>query len=238
MAGRRRAAAVVLMTAGLVAAWASPAFAPYSRQAANAVNITETCPNYLSLEVARQVAPEDIRPQNVTILAYALPASGQRPGTLVLNQAVRLRPVDPFLRPLANEPESDFQLHGRAVLRWDTGRLAPGTKLLVGPPEDFEDPPQELPIEVTVSARCDPPNLRLSSSCSTTGGPHTWRVRNPEALAVDFNAEVLFTRPARVILGTVPPNNGVAEFTTQVAGPDVVVLFVGGIPVDAGVCLR
>jgi len=237
MAGRRRAAAVALITAGLLAAWATPAFAPYSRQAANAVNLTETCPNYLSLEVARQ-APQDIRPQNVTILAYALPASGQGPGTLVLDQTVRVRPVDPFLRPLADEPESDFELHGRAVLRWDTGRLAPGTKLLVGPPEDFESPPQALPIDATVSARCDPPNLRLSRTCSATGGPHTWRVRNPEAVAVDFNAEVLGTRPARVIIGTVPANNGVAEFTTQVPGPDVVVLFVGGIPLDVGACLK
>jgi hypothetical protein len=236
MAGRRRAAAVALMTAGLLAAWASPAFAPYTRQAANAVNVTEACPRYLSLEVARQ-APEDIRPQNVTILAYALPASGQGPGTLVLDQTVRVRPVDPFLRPLADEPEAVFELHGRAVLLWDTGRLAPGTKLLIGPPEDFEDPPQAPPIERTVSERCDPPNLRLTASCSTTGGPHTWRVRNPEAVAVDFNAEVFFTRPARVIIGTVPPNNGVAEFTTQVPGPDIVVLFVGGIPVDVGVCL-
>jgi hypothetical protein len=236
MTGRRRAATVALITAGLLVAGATSA-ASYTRQAANAVNLTEACPKYLSLEVARQ-APQDIRPQNVTILAYALPASGQGPGTLVLDQTVRVRPVDPFLRPLADEPESDFELHGRAVLRWDTGRLAPGTKLLVGPPEDFESPPQALPIEETVSARCDPPNLQLSRTCSTTGGPHTWRVRNPEADPVDFNAEVLGTRPARVIIGTVPANNGVAEFTTQVPGPDVVVLFVGGIPVDVGVCLR
>ena len=139
MAGRRRAAAVALITAGLLATWASPAFAPYTRQAAKAVNVTETCPNYLSLEVARQgrpgghPAPEGHHP------GVCAASVGPGSGTLVLNQAVRVRPVDPYLRPLAEEPERTSS-YGRAVLRWDTGRLAPGTKLLIGPPEDFGSP--------------------------------------------------------------------------------------------------
>jgi hypothetical protein len=71
----------------------------------------------------------------------------------------------------------------------------------------------------------------------TAGGPHTWRVRNPEQVAVDFNAEVLGTRPVEIHIGTVPAN-GEATFQTQVPGPDVVALFVGGVPVNLGICLR
>jgi hypothetical protein len=155
----------------------------------------------------------------------------------VLQRTLPVREVEPDLTPLANDPNnpdpSEFGYHGRAVLRWDVGRLAPGATVAVTTPDAGSDF-----APVTVSSRCDPPNLRLSRTCSTTGGPHTWRVRNPEAVAVDFNAEVLGTRPARVIIGTVPANNGVAGFTTQVPGPDIVVLFVGGIPVDVGFCFR
>jgi hypothetical protein len=71
----------------------------------------------------------------------------------------------------------------------------------------------------------------------TAGGPHTWRVRNPEQVAVDFNAEVLGTRQVEIHIGTVPAN-GEATFQTQVPGPDVVALFVGGVPVNLGICLR
>ena len=166
MAGRRRAAAVALITAGLVAAWASPAFAPYSRQAANAVNVTEACPKYLSLEVARQ-APEEIRPQDVTILAFEVAPSTQTLVRLVLNDTVRVRPVHPFLQPLLPNEEELFQLHGRAVLRWDTGRLAPGTRLLVGPIDVFGPEAQAPPIEVTISERCHTPDLELSFVEST-----------------------------------------------------------------------
>jgi hypothetical protein len=31
---------------------------------------------------------------------------------------------------------------------------------------------------------------------------------------------------------------GEATFQTQVPGPDIVVLFVGGVPVNFGICLR
>jgi hypothetical protein len=62
-------------------------------------------------------------------------------------------------------------------------------------------------------------------------------VRNPEQEPADFNAEVLGTRPAELHFGTVPAN-GEVTFQTQVPGPDVVVLFVGGVPVDLGICRR
>jgi hypothetical protein len=236
MAGRRRAVAVAVITAGLIVAGASPAFAPYTRAAANAINVTEACPKYLSVAVGRQIFdPTVTQPQNVTILAFEAPAApGQPLGRQVLNRSVTARPIEPLeLIP----DEGDFQFHGRGVLFWNAGRLAPGTELLVGTPDTFGDQAMDSPQLVTVSPACDPPNLRLSRTCSTTGGPHTWRVRNPESVAVEFNAEVLGTRPAQVRVGTVPAN-GVAQFTTTpVPGPDVVVLFVGGIPVDVGVCL-
>jgi hypothetical protein len=237
MAGRRRAAVVALLTAGLLLGVASPAFAPYARTAAEAINPTEACSKYLSLEVASMAPDEGPNGPVVTIQAYAPASEVGNPAALVLERTIPVREVSPPLTPLANDPdqpdESPFPFHGRAVLLWNVGALPNGTTVAVTTPDaggDF--------APVTFSQRCDPPNLRLSRTCSTTGGPHTWRVRNPEAVAVDFNAEVLFTRPARVIIGTVPPNNGVAEFTTQVPGPDVVVLFVGGIPVDVGVCLN
>jgi hypothetical protein len=236
MAGRRRAAAVALMTAGLLAAWASPAFAPYARAAANAINVTETCPLYLSVAVGRQnFDPTATQPENVTIVAYKA-GPNQTLGPQVLNRSVTVRRMEPLeLIP----DEGDFQFHGRGVLLWNTGRLAPGTQLLVGTPDTFGPDAMAKPQLVTVSSKCDPPNLRLTSSCSAAAGqPHTWTVRNPEAVSVEFNAEVLGTRPAQVRVGTVPAN-GTAQFTTTpVPGPDVVVLFVGGIPVDAGVCLR
>jgi hypothetical protein len=237
MAGRRRAAAVALITAGLLAVWASPAFAPYARAAANAINVTETCPKYLSVAVGRQnFDPTATQPENVTILAFKAPAAENQPlGPQVLNRSVTVRRIQPLeLIP----DEGPFQFHGRGVLFWNTGRLAPGTQLLVGTPDTFGSGAMAKPQLVTVSPACDPPNLRLSRTCSTTGGPHTWRVRNPEAVEVDFNAEVLGTSPAELHVGTVPANNGVAEFTTQVPGPDVVVLFVGGIPLDVGACLK
>jgi hypothetical protein len=237
MTSRTRAAVVVLMTAGVLAVAISPAFARYGRTAAEAINPTEACSKYLSLEVASMAPDEGPNGPVVTIQAYAPASEFRNPAALVLERTVPVREVDPPLTPLANDPDqpdpSEFPFHGRAVLRWNVGQLPPGTTVAVTTPDaggDF--------VPVTFSQRCDPPNLQLSRTCSTTGGPHTWRVRNPEAVAVDFNAEVLFTRPARVVIGTVPPNNGVAEFTTQVPGPDVVVLFVGGIPVDVGVCLR
>ena len=234
MTGRTRAAVVTILAAGLLIVAAGPAAAPYHRGAANAFNVTEACPSYLSVAVGRQ-DPMATGPQNVTIQAYAMQRSG--PPKLVLSRDVRVRPIVP-VELLPNEPMEFFQLHGRAVLRWNTGRLAPGTNILVGTPELFEPDPPAQPQPFIVSQQCDPPNLRLTSSCSTTGGPHTWRVRNPEAVEVDFNAEVLGTSPAELHVGTVPANNGVAEFTTQVPGPDVVVLFVGGIPVDIGACFK
>jgi hypothetical protein len=239
MAGRRRAAAVALITAGLVAIWATPAFAPYARAAANAINVTEACPLYLSVAVGRQsFDPTATQPVNVTILALKAPAAPDQPlGPQVLNRSVTVRPIEPDLELIPDE--GPFQFHGRGVLFWNTGRLAPGTQLLVGTPDTFGPNAMAEPQLVTVSPSCDPPNLRLSSSCSAAAGqPHTFTVRNPEAVPVDFNAEVLGTRPAQVQVGTVPAN-GVAQFTTTpVPGPDIVVLFVGGIPVDAGACLR
>jgi hypothetical protein len=52
MTGRMRAAVVVLMIGGLLAVGMSPAFARYGRTAAEAINPTEACSKYLSLEVA------------------------------------------------------------------------------------------------------------------------------------------------------------------------------------------
>jgi hypothetical protein len=234
MTGRTRAVVITILAAGLLIVAAGPAAAPYHRGAANAFNVTEACPSYLSVAVGRQ-DPMATGPQNVTIQAYALQPLG--PPKLVLSRDVRVRPIEK-VELLPEEEGEFFQLHGRAVMPWNTGRLAPGTNILVGTPELFEPNPPAQPQPFTISQRCDPPNLRLTSSCSATGGPHTWRVRNPESLPVEFNAEVLGTRPAELHVGTVPANNGVAEFTTQVPGPDVVVLFVGGIPVDVGVCLK
>jgi hypothetical protein len=239
MTGRRRAAAVALITAGLLAIWANPAFAPYARAAANAINVTETCPFYLSVAVGRQTDPAETQPQNVTILAFKAPAGPDQPlGPQVLNRSVTVRPIEPDLELIPGEG-AVFTFHGRGVLLWNVGRLAPGTNLLVGTPDTFGPNAMDDPQPVTVSQKCDPPNLRLSSSCAAAvGQSHTWTVRNPEAVPVDFNAEVLGTRPAQVQVGTVPAN-AVAQFTTTpVPGPDVVVLFVGGIPIDVGVCLR
>ena len=236
MSSRARTAVIAIVTAGLLVVGAAPAFAPYARAAANAINVTEHCPKYLSLAVGRQ-DPMATGPQNVTILAFALPPSGQGPGTLVLERDVRVRPMKP--QPLVPGETEDFHLHGRAVLPWDTGRLAPGTKILVGTPDTFGEGAQAPPQEFTITSGCDTPRPRLSSSCSSTAGqPHTWRVRNPEQDTVDFNAEVVGTRPAELHIGTVPANGVSDPFLTQVPGPDIVVLFVGGIPVDLGICLR
>ena len=80
-------------------------------------------------------------PQDVTIQAYRrLDKTTQGPGSA---GAERHRPrssrSSPDLRrwPCPDGTGDQFRLHGRAVLRWDIGRLAPGTKLLVGPPDVF-----------------------------------------------------------------------------------------------------
>jgi hypothetical protein len=238
MAGRTRVAVIVLIVGGLLTVGMAPAFARYTRTAAEAINPTEACPKYLSFEVASMAPDEGPKGPVVTIQAYS-PASALRdPAALVLERTIPVREVSPALTPLANDPDqpdpSPFPFHGRAVVPWDVGRLSPGATVAVTTPDaggDF--------APATVSQRCDPPNLRLSKTCSTTaGGQHTWRVRNPESVAVDFNAEVLGTRPARVEIGTVPANGVSDPFVTQVPGPDIVVLFVGGIPVDLGICLR
>jgi hypothetical protein len=238
MAGRTRAAVVALVITGLLVIGTAPAFARFGRTAAEAINPTEACPKYLSLEVASMAPDEGPSGPVVTIQAYAPASEFRNPAALVLQRTIPVREVEPDLTPLANDPvdpdPSPFGFHGRAVLPWNVGRLAPGTTVAVTTPDAGDEF-----VPVTFSQRCDPPNVRLSRTCSTTGGPHTWRVRNPEAFAVDFNAKVLGTRPARVEIGTAPAN-GVSDppFTTQVAGPDIVVLFVGGIPVDVGICLR
>jgi hypothetical protein len=238
MAGRTRAAVVALVATGLLVIGAAPAFARFGRTAAEAINPTEACRKYLSLEVASMAPDEGPNGPVVTIQAYAPASEFRNPAALVLERTVPVREVFPPLTPLADDPvnpdPSPFDFHGRAVLRWNVGRLTPGTTVAVTTPDaggDF--------VPVTFSERCDPPNLRLSRTCSpTAGGPHTWRVRNPESFAVDFNAEVLGTRPAQVHIGTVTANGEATFQTTQVPGPDIVALFVGGIPVGVGVCLR
>lgn len=238
MAGRTRVAMIVLIVGGLLTVGMAPAFARYGRTAAEAINPTEACPKYLSFEVASMAPDEGPKGPVVTIQAYS-PASALRdPAALVLERTIPVREVSPALTPLANDPDqpdpSPFDFHGRAVLRWDVGRLDPGATIAVTTPDAGESF-----APATVSQRCDPADVRLTSSCSTTGGAHTWRVRNPESVPVDFNAEVLGTRPARVVIGTAPANGGLSDpFQTQVPGPDIVVLFVGGIPVDLGICLR
>lgn len=180
--------------------------------------------------MARQ-APEEIRPQDVTILAFEVAPSTQTLVRLVLNDTVRVRPVHPFLQPLLPNEEELFQLHGRAVLRWDTGRLAPGTRLLVGPIDVFGPEAQAPPIEVTISERCHKPDLELSF-VESTDQLLTWKVNNPNPGGVDFNAQVVGISPAQVVLGTVPANGEVTFQTTRVPSPNVVRLFVGGKGVD------
>jgi hypothetical protein len=234
MAGRVRAAAIAVITAGLIVAGASPAFAPYSRTAAEAINPTEACPKYLSFEVASMAPDPGPKGPVVTIQAYSPASELGNPAALVLQRTIPVREVQPDLQPLlADDDPSEFGYHARAVLRWDVGRLAPGATVAVTTPDAGTSF-----APATVSSQCDPPNLRLSRTCSpTAGGPNTWRVRNPEQVAVDFNAEVLGTRPVEIHIGTVPAN-GEATFQTQVPGPDVVALFVGGVPVNLGICLR
>jgi hypothetical protein len=232
-----RTAAVAVITAGLIVAGASPAFAPYARTAAEAINPTEACPKYLSLEVASMAPDPSPNGPVVTIQAYSPASKVGDPAALVLERTIRVREVEPDLFPLGEDNEA-FEYHGRAVMSWDVGRLDPDATVAVTTPDAVSDGGGAF-APATVSSRCDPPNLRLSRiSCSATAGGATWQVRNPEQIAVDFNAEVLGTRPARVVIGTVPANGVSDQFTTQVAGPDIVVLFVGGIPVDVGICLR
>jgi hypothetical protein len=77
--GRDVAPAIAVITAGLIVAGASPAFAPYTRQAANAVNVTEACPRHLSLEVARQVDPVEPQAQGVAILVFEVKGRARPP---------------------------------------------------------------------------------------------------------------------------------------------------------------
>jgi hypothetical protein len=237
MAGRMRAAAVAVITTGLIVAGASPAFAPYTRTAAEAINPTEACPKYLSLEVASMAPDPGPKGPVVTVQAYSPASKVGDPTALVLERTIPVREVEPDLFPLGEENEN-FGYHGRAVLLWDIGRLAPDATVAVTTPDAVSDGGGEF-APATVSSRCDPPNLGLSRTCSpTASGPHTWRVRNPEQVAVDFNAEVLGTRPVQIHIGTVPANGEATFRTTQVPGPDIVALFVGGIPVNLGICLR
>jgi hypothetical protein len=238
MTARARVTAIALASACLVVLGAAPAFAPFARTAAEAINVTEACPSYLSLEVVTMAPDPGPHGPTVTIQAYSPPPTATSPGRLVLDRTVRVREVEPDLNPIANEPESFFGFHGRAVLFWDTGRLAPGAEVAVGPPDVFEDPPQDLPIVRTVSQRCDTPGLRFAFVRSqSTAQVLTWRVRNPNPTAVEFNAEVLGTRPAQVVLGTAPPNSEVTFQTNRVPGLNVVLLFVGGKLVNLGVAL-
>jgi hypothetical protein len=62
-------------------------------------------------------------------------------------------------------------------------------------------------------------------------------VHNPNPTAVEFNAQVLGTRPAEVELGTAPPNGAVTFQTDRVPGLNIVLLFVGGKLVNLGVAL-
>lgn len=239
MTGRARVITVVLVSTCLLVLGAAPAFAPFQRTAAEATNVTEACPNYLSLEVVTMAPDPGPHGPTVTIQAYSPPPTATSPGKLVLNRTVRVREVvEPGLNPIANEPESFFGFHGRAVLFWDSGRLPPGTEVAIGPPDVFEDPPQDQPIMKTISSRCHTPGLRLDFVRSqSTAQVLTWRVRNPNPTAVEFNAQVLSPEPVQVKLGTAPPNGEVTFQTDRVPGPNIVLLFVGGKLVNLGVAL-
>jgi hypothetical protein len=129
MTGRARVITVVLVSTCLLVLGAAPAFAPFQRTAAEATNVTEACPNYLSLEVVTMAPDPGPHGPTVTIQAYSPPPTATSPGKLVLNRTVRVREVvEPGLNPIANEPESFFGFHGRAVLFWDGARL-PGVAL-------------------------------------------------------------------------------------------------------------
>jgi hypothetical protein len=234
MLGRRGIAVVTLITAGLLLLGQAPAFAPFDRAAAEAINVTEACPKYLSLEVASMAPNPGPQGPTVTIQAYSPPPSATSPGRLVLNRTIPVRPVDPPLTPLQDEPEEQFPYHGRAVLRWDVGRLTPGTRVFIGPPGVFEDPPQAPPIERVISSRCKTPRLRLTPVRSTQDSI-TWRVLNRNSFPVDFNAEVFDTDPAQVRIGTVPAGGEAFFETTRVTDPNIALLFVGGKLVDVKV---
>jgi hypothetical protein len=235
MSGRARAIVVVLVTACLLVLGAAPAFAVFGRTAAEAINITEACPHYLSFEVVSMAPVIGPHGATVTIQAYSPPPTDTSPGRLVLNRTVRVQKVDPDLAPT---PDGEaFPFHGRAVLRWDRGPLAPGTKVAIGPPTVFGPDAMGPPIPETISQRCHTPGLRLDFVRSqSTAQVLTWRVRNPNPTAVEFNAELL-TRPAEVELGTAPPNGAVTFQTDRVPGPNIVLLFVGGKLVNLGVAL-
>jgi hypothetical protein len=83
------------------------------------------------------------------------------------------------------------------------------------------------------SPRGDTPDLRLSFlPAQSTDQLLSWRVRNPNSEPVDFNAQVVGTDPAQVVLGTVPANGEAVFQTERVPGRNVVRLFVGGKRVD------
>jgi hypothetical protein len=247
MYGIRRTALVALLTLGLLLAVQAPALAVFARSvfASEAFNFVEVCPDYLSFEVARyaehdqaaaQEAPTDT---TVTIQGITPPPTGSTPlGEFVVDQPVRLRAFDPPLNiELPNEGIwEEFSHHGRAVLPW-THRLAPGTKVAVGAAESFQSPPASQPHILTVSTRCKTPKLVLASVCaSPTAATLAWRVRNPNAFPVDYNAEVQGVRQLR--LGTVPAKSTTTFTTDRVTGPNTVILYVGGQHVATAAACR
>jgi hypothetical protein len=243
----RRTALVALLTLGLLLAVQAPALAVFARAvfASEAFNFVEVCPDYLSFEVARyaehdQAAQEAPTDTAVTIQAITPPSTGSTSlGEFVVDQPVRLRAFDPPLSiELPNEGIwEEFSHHGRAVLSW-THRLAPGTKVAVGAAESFQSPPASQPHILTVSTRCKTPKLVLASVCaSPTAAMLAWRVRNPNAFPVDYNADVQGVRQLR--LGTVPAKSTTTFTTDRVTGPNTVLLYVGGQHVaTAAACRR
>lgn len=232
MPGRRTTIIVSLLSVALLILAVTPASARFARAAGEAINPAEACPRYLSLEVASQ----DVVAEPVTIQAYAVSDDGTR--TLVLERTLNVREVEPPLQPLLLPPpgedveKDEFNFHRRAVLRWDKGRLAPGTTIEVRTAESGE-----MGATTTVSKRCDTPRLRLDL-VDKSAESFRWRVRNPTDEESTFNAEVLLSHPAEVRVGVVPAR-GEVEFTTnRRAGPTIVLLFVGGKLVDVELARR
>jgi hypothetical protein len=243
----QRTALAALLTLGLLLAVQAPAFAPYARAvfASEAFNFVEVCPNYVSFEVARYADHDQAAgyesPVDTTVTIQAVtppPTTSTGAHDFVVNQPVRLRAFDP---PLSIElPDEgiweEFSHHGRAVLPW-THRLAPGTKVAVGAAESFQSPPASQPHILTVSTRCKTPKLVLASVCaSPTAATLAWRVRNPNAFPVDYNAEVQGVRQLR--LGTVPAKSTTTFTTDRVTGPNTVILYVGGQHVATAAACR
>jgi hypothetical protein len=71
---------------------------------------------------------------------------------------------------------------------------------------------------------------------SPTAATLEWRVRNPNAFPVDYNAEVQGVRQLR--LGTVPVKSTITFTTDRVAGTNTVHLYVGGRRVDSDTACR